>query len=78
MILSRPITKDFMKMDIVVCLSRYVTDIENNTFLKSLKISKKAVALAVLDVIAGIKMPLKAIKMTNSDLEIDLLATESQ
>ena len=78
MILSRPITKDFMKMDIVVCLSRYVTDIENNTFLKSLKISKKAVALAILDVIAGIQMPLKAIKMTNSDLEIDLLATESQ
>ena len=67
-----------MKIDLVVCLSRYVTVIENNTCLKSQKISKKAVALAVLGVIAGIQMPMKLIKMTNNDLEIDLLATESQ
>ena len=54
MILSRPITKSFMKMDLVVGLSRYVTEIENKTCLKSLKISKKAVALAVLGVTADI------------------------
>ena len=63
-------------MDLVVCLFRYVAVIENNTCLKSLKTSKRAVALAVLGVIAGIKMPMKVIKMTNNDLEIDLLATE--
>ena len=78
MILSRPKTKSFMEMDLVVCLSLYVTVIENKTYFKSLKISKKAVALAVLGVIAGIQMPMKLIKMTNNDLEIDLLATESQ
>ena len=54
MILSRPITKSLMKMDLLICLSRYVTVIENNTCLKSLKISKKAVALAVLGVTADI------------------------
>ena len=78
MILSRPITKSFMKMDLVVCLFRYVAVIENNTCLKSLKNSKKAVALAVLGVIAGIQMPTKLIKMPIHDLEMDLLATESQ
>ena len=69
MILSRPTTKSLMKMDLLICLSRYVTVIENNTCLKSLKISKKAVALAVLGVIAGIQMPIKLIKMTKNDLE---------
>ena len=42
------------------------------------KLVKKTVALAVLGVIAGIQMPIKVIKMTNNDLEIDLLETESQ
>ena len=42
------------------------------------KLVKKTVALAVLGVIAGIQMPMKLIKMTNKDVEIDLLATESQ
>ena len=78
MILNRPITQSFMKMDLVVGLSRYETEIENNTCLKSLKNSKKVVALAVLGVIAGIQMPMKLIKMTNKDVEIDLLPTESQ
>ena len=67
-----------MKMDLVVCLSRYVTVIEKNTCLKPLKVSKKILLHGGLGVIAGIQMPIKLIKITNNDLEMDLLANESQ
>ena len=78
MILSRPITKNFMKMDLVICLSRYVIIIEKSTCLKPLKISKKDNTLTGLGVIAGIQIPIMMVKMPNNDLEMDLVTKESQ